>query len=41
MDGCPKVSSGFPVLLVPHRLRNFEEVAKGLGRFVNLWNNGK
>jgi hypothetical protein len=24
-------------LLVLHRMRNFDEVAKGLGGFVNLW----
>jgi hypothetical protein len=37
VDGCPKVPSGSPVSLVPHRMRNFDEVAKGLGGFVNLW----
>ena len=37
IDGCPKVPSGSPVLLVLHIMRNFDEVAKGLGRFVNLW----
>jgi hypothetical protein len=37
VDGHPKVPSGSPVLLVPHKMRNFDEVAKGLGGFVNLW----
>jgi hypothetical protein len=36
-DGNPKVPSGSPVPLVPQKMRNFDEVAKGLGRFVNLW----
>jgi hypothetical protein len=31
------VPSGSPVPLVPHKMRNFDEVAKGLGGFVNLW----
>jgi hypothetical protein len=38
-DGHPKVPSGSPVLLVPHRMRNFDKVAKGLSEFVNLWEN--
>ena len=29
--------SSFPVPLVPHRMRNLDEVAKDLGGFVNLW----
>jgi hypothetical protein len=37
VNGRSKVPSGSPVLLVPHRMRNFDEVAKGLGGFVNLW----
>jgi hypothetical protein len=37
VDGRPKVPSGSPVPLVPHKMRNFDEVAKGLGGFVNLW----
>jgi hypothetical protein len=36
-DGRPKVPSSSLVPLVPKRMRNFDEVAKGLGRFVNLW----
>jgi hypothetical protein len=36
-DGRPKVPSSSPVPLVPHKMRNFDEVAKGLGGFVNLW----
>jgi hypothetical protein len=32
------VLSGSPVSLVSQRMRNFDEVAKGLGGFVNLWN---
>jgi hypothetical protein len=35
-DGRPKVPSGSLILLVPHRMRYFDEVAKGLGGFVNL-----
>jgi hypothetical protein len=31
------VPSGSPVPLVPHKMRNFDEVEKGLGGFVNLW----
>ena len=38
IDGRPKVPSSSPVLLVPHKMRNFDEVVKGLGGFVNLWN---
>jgi hypothetical protein len=30
------VPSGSLILLVPHRMRYFDEVAKGLGGFVNL-----
>jgi hypothetical protein len=37
-DGHSKVLSGSPVSLVSQRMRNFDEVAKGLGGFVNLWN---
>jgi hypothetical protein len=37
VDSRPKVPSGSPVSLVPHKMRNFDEVAKGLGGFVNLW----
>ena len=37
VDGCPKVPSGSPIPLVPYRMKNFDEVAKGLGGFVNLW----
>ena len=29
--------SGSPVPLVPQKMKNFDEVAKGLGGFVNLW----
>jgi hypothetical protein len=36
-DGRPKMPSGSPVPLVPHKMRNFDEVAKGLGGFVNHW----
>jgi hypothetical protein len=32
------VPSGSPVLLVPQKMRNFDEVAKGLGEIMNLWN---
>jgi hypothetical protein len=38
VDGRLKVPRGSPVLLVPHRMKNFDEVAKDLGGFVNLWN---
>jgi hypothetical protein len=38
IGGRPKVPSGSPVPLVPRKMRNFDEVAKGLGGFVNLWN---
>jgi hypothetical protein len=31
-----RCQSGSPVSLVPHRMKNFDEIAKGLGRFVNL-----
>jgi hypothetical protein len=31
------VPSGSPVPLIPQRMRNFDEVAKGLNGFVNLW----
>jgi hypothetical protein len=37
-DGCPKMSSGSLVPLVPQRMKSFDEVAKGLGGFVNLCN---
>jgi hypothetical protein len=33
----PKVPSGLPFPLVPQRMRNFDEVVKGLAGFVNLW----
>jgi hypothetical protein len=36
MDGRPRVPSSSPVPLVPQRMKNFDEVAKDLGRFVNL-----
>jgi hypothetical protein len=36
-DDSPKVPSGSPIPLVPQKMRNFDEVAKGLGGFVNLW----
>ena len=36
-DGRPKVPSGSPVPLVPWKRKNFDEVAKDLGRIVNLW----
>ena len=36
-NGCSKVPSGSLVRLVFQRMRNFDEVAKGLGGFVNLW----
>jgi hypothetical protein len=36
-DGCPKVPSGSPIPLVPQRMRNFDEVVKGLSGFVNLY----
>ena len=29
--------SGSPVPLLRHKMRNFDEVAKGLSGFVNLW----
>jgi hypothetical protein len=37
VDGRPKVPSGSPVPLGPHRMRNFDEITKGLSGFVNLW----
>jgi hypothetical protein len=36
-DGCPKLPSGSLVTLVPQRMRNFDDVAKDLGGFINLW----
>jgi hypothetical protein len=36
MDGRSKVPSGPPVPLVPQRMRNFDEVVKGLAGFMNL-----
>jgi hypothetical protein len=36
-DGHPKVPSGSPVPLGSQRMRNFDEITKGLSRFVNLW----
>ena len=36
-DGHPKVLSGSLVLLGSQRMRNFDEITKGLSRFVNLW----
>jgi hypothetical protein len=36
-DGRPKVPSGSPVPLGPQRMRNFDEITKGLSGFVNLW----
>ena len=39
VDGHPKVLSNSLVLLVLHRMRNFDKVAKGLSEFVNLWEN--
>jgi hypothetical protein len=36
-DGRLKVPSGSPVPLVPQRMRNFDEVAKGLSGIVSLW----
>jgi hypothetical protein len=32
------VLSSSPILLVPQRMRNFDEIAKGLTGFLNLWN---
>ena len=26
------------ILLIPQKMRNFDEVAKDLGGFINLWN---
>jgi hypothetical protein len=37
VDGRPKVPSGSPFPLVPLKMRNFDEVVKGLVGFVNLW----
>jgi hypothetical protein len=37
VDNCPKVPSGSPICLVPQKMRNFDEVVKGLTGFVNLW----
>jgi hypothetical protein len=37
VDGRPKVSSGSPILLGSQRMRNFDEITKGLSGFVNLW----
>jgi hypothetical protein len=37
MDGRPQVPSGSPFPLVPQKMRNFDEIVKGLARFVNLW----
>ena len=31
------MQSGSPIPLVSYKMRNFDEVAKGLGGFVNLW----
>jgi hypothetical protein len=36
-DGRPKVPSGSPVPLGSQRMRNFDEITKGLSGFVNLW----
>jgi hypothetical protein len=36
VDGCPKVPSGTPILHHPQRMKNFNEVVKGLGGLVNL-----
>jgi hypothetical protein len=36
-DGHLKVPSGLPIPLVLQRMRNFDEVVKGLAGFVNLW----
>ena len=35
--GRPKVPSGSPVPLGSQRMRNFDEITKGLKGFVNLW----
>ena len=37
-DGRPKVPSGSPVRLGSQRMKNFDEITKGLSGFVNLWN---
>jgi hypothetical protein len=37
VDGRPKVPSGSPVPLGPQRMRNFDEITKGLNGFANLW----
>jgi hypothetical protein len=37
VDGRPKVPSGSPVSLGSQRMRNFDEITKGLNGFVNLW----
>jgi hypothetical protein len=36
-DGRPKVPSGSPVPLGFQRMRNFDEITKGLNGVVNLW----
>jgi hypothetical protein len=36
-DGRPKLLSGSLVLFGPQRMRNFDEITKGLSGFVNLW----
>ena len=36
VDGRLKVPSSSLILLVPHRMKNFDEVAKGLGGFGKL-----
>jgi hypothetical protein len=36
-DGRPKVPSGSPVPLGSQRMRNFDEIMKGLSGFVNIW----
>jgi hypothetical protein len=36
-DGCLKVPSGSPVPLGSQRMRNFDEITKGLSGFMNQW----
>ena len=36
VDGRLKMPSGSLVPLVPHKMKNFNEVAKGLNGFINL-----
>ena len=36
-DGSPKVPLGDPKALKPQKMCGYDEICKGLGRFLNLW----